>query len=82
VGYARRNFMVHVPAFDDFEVFNKSCRQYLKRKLRGKADIKANLLEEDRSAMLPLPYHHYPFETPVDVPGVNEHPLKKRRVMS
>lgn len=64
VGYSRRNFMVPMPAFDDFEVFNEhlaeSCRQDLKRKLRGKADIKAVLLEDDRRAMLPLPLN--PFE--------------------
>jgi len=64
VGYARRNYMVPVPAFDDFEVFNErlaeSCRQDLKRKLRGKAGIKAELLEEDRRAMLRLPTN--PFE--------------------
>ena len=64
VGYARRNFMVPVPAFDDFEVFNEqlteACRQDLQRKLRGKAGSKAELLEEDRLAMLPLPED--PFE--------------------
>jgi len=64
VGYARRNFMVPLPAFDDFEVFNEllaeSCRQDLRRKLRGKADIKEELLEEDRRAMLPMPER--PFE--------------------
>jgi transposase len=64
VGYSRRNFMVPIPEFDDFEVFNgqlaESCRQDLQRKLRGKADIKAVLLEDDRRAMLPLPPN--PFE--------------------
>lgn len=64
VGYARRNFMVPVPAFDDFEVFNnhlaESCREDLKRKLRGNHVTKAELLEEDRRAMLPLP--ETPFE--------------------
>jgi transposase len=64
VGYSRRNFMVPVPEFDDFEVFNAQlagdCQQDLQRKLRGKADIKAVLLEEDRQAMLPLPLN--PFE--------------------
>jgi hypothetical protein len=64
VGFARRNFMVPIPKFDDFEAFNEylaeSCRQDLRRKLRGKTDIKAVLLEEDRQAMLPLPKN--PFE--------------------
>jgi transposase len=64
VGYSRRNFMVPIPAFDDFEVFNEQlaedCQQDLQRKLRGKAGIKAQLLEEDRRTMLPLPSR--PFE--------------------
>ena len=64
VGYSRRNFMVPVPAFDDFEVFNgqlaESCREDLNRQLRGKESTKAELLEEERQAMLPLPSR--PFE--------------------
>jgi hypothetical protein len=56
--------MVPIPEFDDFEVFNEylaeSCRQDLRSKLRGKADIKAELWEDDRQAMLPLPSS--PFE--------------------
>ena len=39
VGYSRRNFMVPVPEFDDFEVFNEglaeSCRQDLQRQAAG-----------------------------------------------
>lgn len=64
VGYSRRNFMVPVPAFDDFEVFNgqlaESCREDLNRQLRGKENSKAELLEEERQAMLRLPSR--PFE--------------------
>ena len=64
VGFARRNFMVPVPEFDDFEVFNEqlaaSCREDLERKLRGNHDVKSVLLEEERLAMLPLPQN--PFE--------------------
>lgn len=59
VGYSRRNFLVPVPEFDDFEVFNEGlaedCRRDLQRQLRGKNGTKAELLEEDRQAMLPLP---------------------------
>ena len=59
VKYARSNFMVPIPAFDDFEEFNRKlkndCSEDLQRKLRGKTGTKAELLEEDRQAMLPLP---------------------------
>jgi transposase len=64
VGYARRNFLVPVPELEDFEQFNEglleSCRQELGRQVRGKKGTKAELLEEDRQAMLPLPEE--PFE--------------------
>jgi len=64
VGYGRRNYLVPVPRIDDFERFNEglieACRQDLARQLRGKAGTKAELLEEDRRAMLPLPPR--PFE--------------------
>jgi transposase len=64
VGYSRRNFLVPVPALDDFERFNEglreSCRRELGRQVRGKKGTKAELLEEDRQAMLPLPQN--PFE--------------------
>jgi len=63
VGFARRNFMVPVPEFDDFEVFNEhltaSCREDLKRKLRGKHGVKSDLLEEERLTMLPLPQNSF-----------------------
>ena len=71
VGYARRNFMVPVPELDDFELFNEGlaevCRQDLQRQLRGKGGTKAELLEEDRRAMLPLPAR--PFEARRVEPG-------------
>ena len=64
VGYARRNFLVPVPELEDFEQFNEglleSCHQELGRQVRGKKGTKAELLEEDRQAMLPLPEE--PFE--------------------
>jgi hypothetical protein len=64
VGHSRRNFLVPVPEFDDFELFDEglaeACRQDLQRQLRGKDGTKAELLEEDRRAMLPLPAQ--PFE--------------------
>jgi transposase len=64
VKYARSNFMVPIPVFDDFEEFNRKlendCCEDLQRKLRGKTGTKAELLEEDQQAMLPLPVT--PFE--------------------
>ena len=71
VGYARRNFLVPVPNLDDFEAFNEgsveACRQDLQRQLRGKGGTKAELWEEDRRAMLPLPAR--PFEARRVEPG-------------
>jgi transposase len=59
VGYSRRNFLVPVPRIDDFEVFNEGlhedCRRELGRQVRGKPGTKAELLDEDVRAMLPLP---------------------------
>ena len=59
VGFARRNFMVPIPQFDDFEAFNRrlaeACLKDLARKLRGTSGPKQEILEEDRAAMLPLP---------------------------
>lgn len=55
VGYGRRNFMVPIPEFDDYEEFNQKLaddrRDDLQRQLRDKAGTKAELLEEDRQAM-------------------------------
>lgn len=59
VKFARQNFMVPVPRFDDFEEFNQKladdCRKDLQRKLRGQNGTKAELLAEDRRAMLSIP---------------------------
>ncbi|MBQ0818623.1 MAG: IS21 family transposase [Methyloceanibacter sp.] len=59
VKFSRSNFMVPIPQFDDFEDFNRKlaedCRQDLQRKLRGKGGTKAELLEDDRQAMLRIP---------------------------
>ncbi len=63
IGFARRNFMVPVPVFDDFEEFNRKladdCRRDLERKLRGKDGTKSERLEDDRRAMLPIPDHRF-----------------------
>jgi len=58
IGFARRNFMVPVPRFDDFEEFNRTlseaCLKDMERKLRGASGTKQEVLEEDRFAMFPL----------------------------
>jgi transposase len=60
VGFARRNFLVPVPAVHDgLEGLNDElqarCLQDLQRRLRGKPATKAELLAEERAALLPLP---------------------------
>jgi transposase len=60
VGHARRNFLVPVPALHGgLEGLNArleaDCRADLERRLRGKPAAKAELLAEERAAMLPLP---------------------------
>src|SRR3954471_20476024 len=60
VGFARRNFLVPVPeAHGGLEGLNArleaDCRDDLARRLRGKPAAKAELLAEERAAMLPLP---------------------------
>jgi transposase len=60
VGYARRSFLVPVPVADGgLEGLNArleaDCRSDLARRLRGKPATKAELLAEERAAMLPVP---------------------------
>ncbi|HIK90030.1 MAG: IS21 family transposase [Pirellulaceae bacterium] len=59
VKFARRNFMVPIPQFDDFEQFNlklaDDCHNDLRRRLRGQNGTKSELLQEDRQAMLSIP---------------------------
>src|SRR5260221_293719 len=60
VGFARRNFLVPVPlAHGGLEGLNArleaDCLADLVRRLRGKPAPKAELLAEERTAMLPLP---------------------------
>jgi len=74
VKFARSNFMVPIPEFDDFEQFNEKlaadCRQDLARKLRGKTGTKSELLEEERLAMLPIPNNQFEARR-VETPQVN-----------
>lgn len=57
--YARLNFLVPVPVVADYEELNaylvERCRSDLARRLRGHVGTKAERLEEDRAAFLPLP---------------------------
>jgi len=59
VGYGRRNTMVPVPEFSSFTALNTyleaCCVADLARRVRGKAQTKAERLEIDRAALLPLP---------------------------
>jgi len=63
VGYARRNFLVPVPAFDSFAALNAHleacCRRRLGDRLRGHAETIGERLERDVTALptpLPPPY--------------------------
>ena len=59
VGFGRRNFLVPVPSFNSFAELNERlaalCFYDLFRRVRGKAETKAQRLEVDRAAMLALP---------------------------
>ncbi len=63
VGFTRRNFMVPLPRASSFEALNAEledrCRQDLQRRLRGQNATKAELLEEERSALQALPKQSY-----------------------
>ena len=57
--FARSHYLVPVPHVDSLAELNAQlqtrCREDLRRRLRGKADIKEKLLEEERASMLTLP---------------------------
>ena len=63
VGYARRNFMVPVPLFASWEVFNDhleaECRKRRERKLRGHTETIGERFERDQAAFLTLPAAPY-----------------------
>lgn len=64
LGYARRSFLVPVPQVADLEALNQQlsdgCRADLAERTRGKPATKAELLQEEQAAFLPLP--RQPFE--------------------
>jgi transposase len=57
--FARENYLVPVPQVESLDQLNhvlaERCRDDLTRQLRGKTGTKAQRLEEERSALLPLP---------------------------
>jgi len=59
VGFGRRNFLVPVPSFGSFAELNAhleaSCIADMGRSVRGKPEGKAERLETDQAAMLPIP---------------------------
>jgi hypothetical protein len=59
VGYARRNFLVPIPAAESWEALNaelaRRCEADLNRRVRGKEQPKAELLTTERVALRPLP---------------------------
>lgn len=59
VGYVRRNLLVPVPSFPGYSALNDylaaCCYADLFRRVRGKAETKAERLEADRLVMLGLP---------------------------
>jgi len=63
VGYARRNFMVPIPRFADWDKFNANlliqCQKRRERKLRGHQQSIAERFEKDREKLLPLPAAPY-----------------------
>ena len=63
VGYARRNFLVPIPAFESFEALNahllECCRRRMAERLRGHDGTIGERLERDLAAFrtpLPAPY--------------------------
>ena len=59
VGFTRRNFLVPVPRVESLAELNEQleahCRTDLERQVRGRSSAKRVLLEEERTALLPLP---------------------------
>jgi transposase len=59
VGFARRNFLVPVPAADSWEALNaelvRRCRDDLARRVRGKGQSKDGLPAAERASLRPLP---------------------------
>jgi hypothetical protein len=63
VGYARRNFLVPIPRFANFEELNhhleEQCQKRREDRLRGKSAMIGERLVLDQDAFLPLPTAEY-----------------------
>jgi transposase len=59
VGFARRNFLVPVPAADSWESLNaelvRRCQDDLARRVRGKEQPKGELLAAEQASLQPIP---------------------------
>ena len=59
VGYARRNFLVPIPSFDNFDALNahpeRRCLERMDTRLRGHQETIGQRMERDLEALLALP---------------------------
>ena len=59
VGYARRNFLMPIPAFESFDALNayleRRCLERMDARLRGYTETIGQRMERDLEALLPLP---------------------------
>lgn len=78
LGFARRNFLVPIPRVESLEALNQTltehCRADLGRQLRGQAAPKAQLLEQERGELLPLPSDRFEARR-IETPQVNSESL-------
>jgi len=78
VGYVRRNYLVPVPHFDDYQALNdyllECCRKDLARSIRGKDGSKSERLVIDQQNMLPLPKQRFEARR-IENAGVNSYSL-------
>ena len=63
LGYARWNFLVPIPRFENFAALNAHlearCRERQAAKLRGREETIVTRMARDRTAFLPLPSAPY-----------------------